>query len=278
MASNTLPGKNMRHDHSRAPGRLLFESLLLVLAVAGCSGSRPEEVSRATESPLPPLFMTGAMSVLLTNGSGFTAHVSAAGLTLPGDVAGRVSTGHLLCRGNHLLFLPDPKEASKRYARAGLSFVWDASDGRGFVLSEALQGYAPVSATIRPTNLVVRPDTGVTARLNGQECKSESATVEMTDGATMQFQVFRAASLNGLPCRIQTLTNSGFASIELSKVRLESPPENLFAIPEGFTKYGSAEAMMNELFMRQRYLKSGRSGPAGSELPITEPPKKYGPH
>ena len=43
--------------------------------------------------------------------------------------------------------------------------------------------------------------------------------------------------------------------MSFSKIRLEPPTAELFAPPNDFTKYDSAEAMVAELVMRQRNLK-----------------------
>jgi hypothetical protein len=44
-------------------------------------------------------------------------------------------------------------------------------------------------------------------------------------------------------------------TLTLSKVRLEAVPNDLFQPPNGFTKYDSAEVMINELSSRQLNLK-----------------------
>jgi hypothetical protein len=46
--------------------------------------------------------------------------------------------------------------------------------------------------------------------------------------------------------------------VGFSRIRLETPPNDLFLPPSDFTKYASAEAMMHELVARQQNLKRKR--------------------
>lgn len=73
----------------------------------------------------------------------------------------------------------------------------------------------------------------------------------MNDGSATLFQVWRAMDLKAIPVQVNTATNVPPSTIVLSKLRLESLSEGLFAPPEGFTKYSSPEAMMDELAVRQ---------------------------
>jgi hypothetical protein len=67
----------------------------------------------------------------------------------------RPASGQLLARGTKFFF--DPAPPSGKPSRAGQSsFIWDATTRQGFLLSEALQGYAPIAATVGFTNLVVQ--------------------------------------------------------------------------------------------------------------------------
>jgi hypothetical protein len=61
-----------------------------------------------------------------------------------------------------------------------------------------------------------------------------------------------------MPVRIKCSVNGTPHTLTLSKIRLESPPDDLFLPPSDFTKYASAETMMNELVARQQNLKRKR--------------------
>lgn len=63
--------------------------------------------------------------------------------------------------------------------------------------------------------------------------------------------------------RINSATNSTFLSLNFSSVRLEAPSSELFQPPDGFTKYDSAEALMNELMVRQQNLKRSTTDTTG---------------
>ena len=144
----------------RLPGLLLHGSSMSLLAAAilsgGCASSKPPEVfgglPGATPAPEMPLFLRGPASLLLTNTSGFTARVTMEVRPFPSEV--QTVSGDLFGRGSKLFFTPDPKAAKSKLVRAaGISVLWDVAQARGCILSDALQGCAPVSATLQFTNL-----------------------------------------------------------------------------------------------------------------------------
>jgi hypothetical protein len=229
-------------------------SLLTALAV-GCAHSE-KNLERAGSfevlpAPVPPLFLNGPMALLLTNADGFRARVVLES-GAPAQAAPMVA-GELLVRGGQLLFAPDPSGAPKKQARVQDSaFIWDVSGNHGYVLNDPLQGYAPVSSSRQYTNIAAGAALGNAApeRIAGHPCLGTEVTVTASDGATTFFQVWRARDLNALPLRITCPSNGLPVTLTLSKVRLETVPEDLFLPPNGFTKYDSVEALMTELALR----------------------------
>ncbi|HVV73020.1 MAG TPA: hypothetical protein VHI52_16205, partial [Verrucomicrobiae bacterium] len=71
------------------------------------------------------------MSALLTNGPGYTAHVTFQGDPLSPRIPER--SGQLFCRGSKLLFAPAGNQ-SKQAKTGGFAFVWDTAARAGFVL------------------------------------------------------------------------------------------------------------------------------------------------
>ena len=227
----------------------------LTLILAGCSHSRKAEESGFTRmfAPQAPAFLNGPVGALLTNSGGFSAHV----VLETEDLVARQNggSGQLFCQGSKLFFAPEPKGADGKPAReAGFGFIWDVASSSGYVLSEALQGYAPFTSAQRATNLVVTAK-GLVDKVGSQESESSEITVQMSDGSNPKFQVWRAMGLNGLPLRITTITNAVAFTIRLSNVRLGPAPADLFAPPNGFTKYNSPEAMVDELAARKLNLR-----------------------
>jgi hypothetical protein len=201
-----------------------------------------------------PVFLTGPMAVLLTNSHDFSAHV-----TLDVGIASRSSgtvSGDLLVMGNRLFFAQAANPTLPKRLRAGaISFIWDVPDNHGHMLSEALQGYAPISFSVHDTNLVVSATSAAPQKVDSHPCSQETATVSSSDGTTALFHVWRALDLSGLPVRISGVNNTIPMVLNLSRFRLAEPPVDLFKPPDGFTKYDTAEAMMGELSMRQQNLK-----------------------
>ncbi len=249
--------------------KLLSLALLLWLGAAGAdlqaAGGRGAMVG-TFGAPEPPVFVNGRMAVLLTNTDGFSAHaVLSSGKT-------ELASGELLGRGSRLLFagtIGPVKE--KRSRTGGVSFIWDTATNGGYLLSEPLQGYAPISSAVRVTNLVARaPGTkSAPTRIEGHRCEEEEATIASSDGSTSVYQVWRATDWKGLPIRISSGAEPAVLTLNLSKVKLTVPSADLFQPPDGFTKYDSADTMMNEHAIRQQTLRQGRPtlpGEGGGDL------------
>lgn len=225
-------------------------------------------------TPLPPPFLTGPAAFLFTNWPGFSARVEVPPQS--GVATDRPATGQLLGRGTRLFYAPETDAtADARHARGGYSFIWDVSEKRGYVLSEALQGYAPVAADLPVTNVVLQIGKAAAQRLAGHPCESAEAVVQMADSTTAGFEIFRAIDLNGFPLRVESVTNSSVFTLNLSKVRLEQPPAEVFAPPDGFTKYSSAEVMADELAARQNNLRRKSTGSPVESLPQMQPGTRY---
>jgi hypothetical protein len=251
----------------RMPG--LWSRGLLVLLTAtlavGCANSdkhRKEEPPTPVggiPAPAPPAFLNGAMAVLLTNVEGFRAHVVLEGL--PSANRGETIVGELMGRGGKLLFAPEPGTPQNKYSRVeDFSYIWNVDESRGFLLSGPLQGYAPISSNTRFTNVVIGSGGGSPAaeKVSGYLCQQSEVKVVSNDGAETVFKVWRAKDLKGLPVRITRTVNGTPLTLSFTKVRLETPPKELFLPPSDFTKYASAETMMNELVSRQQNLKRKR--------------------
>jgi hypothetical protein len=170
--------------------------------------------------------------------------------------ANLTSSGELLGRGTKLLYAPDADESTDPHRLpGGYSFVWDVAETRGYVFSEALQAYAPISSDLRVTNLTLEVGKAPTQRFSNHPCEPATAAARTTDGAAAEFGLLRATDLNGFPVRIQTATKAGPFTLSFSKIRLEAPPANVFSPPDGFAKYPTPDALADELAVRQSNLR-----------------------
>lgn len=203
--------------------------------------------------PPPPAFLTGPMAALLTNAQPFSARVVVE--TNSRSNPHGIRSGTLLGRGSKLLFAMDPAIPAKKGARASsFLFIWDVTESRGYVLSEALQGFAPIATNARCAALSFEPARAAPLKLDGHLCQRFDAIVKMDDGVVAGFRVWRATDLKGFPLRVSSANDPLVPELNFSRVRLEGLPADLFAPPNGFTKYESTQALMVELVARQRNL------------------------
>ena len=234
-------------------GRLGAYVAAAALVAAGCAHSKNKDRIGLIPPPVPS-FLNGPMAVLLTNSPGFSCHVVMTSGSPP--VPGETVSGQLLCRGSQLLFAPDAHWlGGKRFARAGFIFVWDVGAQQGYVLSEALQGYAPISSPVQATNVLPLRGHAASESVEGHHCQRTEFEVESSDGSKAPFQVWRASDLKAAPLRIANAAPGRPVIVNLSNIRPEAPASRLFVPPDGFTRHDSAETLMAEMAMRQENLK-----------------------
>jgi len=252
--SQRIGSMETRNPESKAKAgflitRRLCGALMLVVA-AGCSHHHHDYTIEGpgfarVYTPQVPTFMLGPAGALLTNNPGYTARATIIGE--PSTTKDKPVEGELLCRGTKLLFAPRGLEDVEKDSPArGFSYVWDVTTGSGHIRSEALQAYAPVSTTLRITN--ISPPVAGGAPMD--------ITVTMSDGSKSVFHISGDARTGNLPTQIKSESQPQ-TSISLAKVRTQPPPEDSFSVPPGFTKYASAEALADELAARQHNLRRG---------------------
>ncbi len=243
--------------------------LALVAAVAligflasGCAGrQRPKYEPDERIIDATPPFLMGPAAALLVNTNGYSARVT---LDLPA-AAGKVHSfsGQLLCSGSRLLFAPSGGDRI---------FMWDVRQHGGFILSEALQGYAPISTPTQITNFVTAAEaaTPTVNAVNGHPGHESEVAVASDDGSTVKFAVWSAADLDDFPVRIRSLNAPVPFTLNLLELRTEQLAAKLFLPPEDFTPYASAAAMTSELAARKVHSPVSNQG-ARDEHPMGMP-------
>jgi hypothetical protein len=232
--------------------------MIMAALAAGCAHSK-KSGGGAIEGysvPRAPVFLNGPMALLLTNVNGFRAQaVLETGVSAQG---GEVVAGELMGRGGKLVFAPGPGNvAGKRSPPGGSAFIWDVTANRGYLLNDPMQAYAPISVNRQFTNVATGSAmNGVAAeKISGHPCQPAQATVAESDGSVTGFRLWRATDLGGFPVRITRASDGPPLTLTLSKIRLETLPDDLFQPPSSFAKYDSAEGLMNELAARQNNYK-----------------------
>ena len=250
---------------------------ILAILAGGCAHEPPDGQGgpeRGGPPPGGPPFLSGPMGAALPNNAdGFIARVTFEIQTPEGRAD--VLTGDLIGRGGKFVFTPEATgERGKRLREARISFVWDASAAQGNMLSEALQGSAPLAPGARFTLGESSPAPGQpgAVKVEGHACEAQDVTVTGSDGSATSLRVWRAVDLKGLPLQIAMQPDLAKPVFRLSKIRQATPSPEIFLAPESFTKYRGVEAMMNELKMRMQSMKrkpppGGPGGPEGEHGP-----------
>lgn len=210
----------------------------------------------------PPEFLIGPMSALLPGPDGISAQLT---FTETGVPAPKMPPLHGTLLGRDGWFLFQPQHTGPRRRKSGpegMLYSFDVNHGTGFVMSEALLGYAPFTTALRHslqhTNAPM--PTAQTMQIEGHTCVRETITVHSGDGTAAAFSVWRAEDLHHWPLRIISADGTNAASLELTQVHPDTPRLELFQPPADFTRYDSVEAMMNELSRRQWGSRPGRAG------------------
>jgi hypothetical protein len=232
-----------------------FDAALLCLATAlicGCSSRHVGVVYHAGDEN-PPSFLVGPVAVVLTNLNGFSAHINTT-MAFP-EKAPKVTSGELLGRDGRLIFQPTlPIKGKRARTEGGLFFIWDETKHSGYVLSEALQGYAPIYSDNESTGQLDIIKEGIQDNVNGHPCHRCEADVMLNNGLKARLTLWQADDAGHFPVRIETDEGPRHLTLDFSEIRLEYPSQELFLPPDGFTPYASSVALMNELIVRDSSL------------------------
>jgi hypothetical protein len=257
---------------------ILFWGMMFALLASGCVHTQPRNgfARGGAETLLPKLtsVATGPAAVLLTNGKGFRSEFT---MTLEDASESPLKlSGRVFARGGKLRLEAAFDQSHNKSVPAGdFGVIWDAAANQGYVFSETLQGYAPINEAVRFTNLLTQVVAGQTERIEGHLVDKANVTVMGSDGQTLIIQLLRAQDLGDLPLRIRSLNRPHSFALALSKIQLVRPADDLFLPPDGFTKYESEAALINELAARQQSVFGGGHEHAGAVGDYDEPGNRH---
>jgi hypothetical protein len=234
--------------------KMFYRVGFLALAAALLTGcfSRPKVLYHLGDER-PPDFLAGPVALLLTNVTGFSAKLTGSYSSTNGGQS--TIAGDLLGREGSFIFQPQSAIKGKRArSEGGMFFVWNEIAHAGFVLSDPLQAYAPSLAAVQPTNVVLNSTGAIEEEVNGHPCRRIEALVQSSDGSTERFKIWEAEDAKFFPIRISTSPGPREMVLNFSDLRLELPPAQLFGPPDGFVRYETPVALLNELIVRQSAL------------------------
>ncbi len=221
--------------------------VLMLCLAAGCVSDPSEEMGKEIKrvrSSEPPTFLSGDLAGIFA-GATFAARLEVQ-RGLPGSQP--AITGELSARNGSLYFMSDDQRLMRGMA-GGLSVFYDAAAKTSYLLNDPLQAYAPVR----------NPDVGSSTEatvvgeeeLNGERARKSVVNRRVGGELIPQYVVWRSTAQGDLPVRIQTTNMPSLTTFTLSRIRAQAPPAELFALPSGFKKYETTEAMMSELLTRR---------------------------
>lgn len=229
---------------------LALTALAGMFVLAGCASAHRDEAlatNRAVlAAPAVVSVLTGPESVLLTNLDELTARAT---FTLNDAPDGPSSvSGDLLVSHGKIAFRSDRvgKQITGQF-----EVVWDTTAAAGWVISEDLQGFAPISTTNRFQILQREVDPASGAMQADHPVQTAIVTLYCPAGPMIRRRVWQAADLNSLALRIETADSSASPALSLQSVRPQAPTTTLFHSPDDLTKYPDVTALLNELLARQ---------------------------
>lgn len=234
-----------------------FSFLLVALLGFGCASDADREFGRELSritTVEPPTFLDAGVAQIFGRAS-FTARLEAQ-KGLSGSRPPMV--GELYGKDGSLFFISDEQRGKKGIA-GGVSALWHEPTGTAYLLNEPLQAYAPFRQDAYATNSPLEVAQAGEEEMNGQRCRKSVLSRRLGDQAIPQFIVWRAVDFQDLPVRIQTTNNTAVVTLTLSRIQLRAPAPGLFALPDGFKKYESTDAMLGELVRRRTDALSGRA-------------------
>jgi hypothetical protein len=245
---------------SRLVGRVVSILAAAMLAgTGGCAHTHGERARNPEAKILPNLtsIITGPAALLLTNASGFQSEYQ---LSL--DDHGKAPAkplGLLFVRGAEIEVTLGGTHGG---AGSGGAFtvVWDAAAGKGYVSSEALQGYAPLGGVVGISNFVMQAAGGSPQRLDGHLVEKVIATATSTNGERLSWELESDVEHGHLPVAIHSLQGAPSFTLTLTKVQSSVPPEGMFLRAFEFKQYGSEEALLTELELREQEYQGGGLG------------------
>lgn len=236
------------------------------------------------QAPDPPVFLTGPARFLFTNQSGFQAHakLEKAGA---GNEPEQIE-GQLRVRGSWLLFEPESRNPGSWRARMSkIVYLWDATLDCGYAVSLPLQGYTTLTSSVALASLQVnssQPE-GEAQSLPQGLCRRSELTFTPRQGFPLAFDVWRTADAQQPPVRVEARDSERPFLLELSDLHAEALAPVRINPVDGFTRYESVQAMLDEVLNRAMVYSGPGTGsmmgtPTGSFEPDTFPTDDHDGH
>jgi hypothetical protein len=227
----------------------------IAMVFAGCATDPDKEVGREITrmTPVePPTFLNADVAGLFGK-SDFSARVEVQ-KGYPGSRPPMV--GELSGHNGSLFFIAD-EQRGKRGFSGGLSALWDGATQTAYLLNEPLQAYAPMrnSATNGPLDVAIAGEEDV----GTEHCRKTILSHKYGIDNIPMLVVWRSVAQQDFPIKIETTNTPAAVTITMSRIRFQTPPADLFALPNGFKKYDSTDAMLSELTRRRTDAMAARS-------------------
>jgi hypothetical protein len=249
-------------------------ALILIAATSGCvhTGQRYGfAVGVETSLPEATAIVTGPVAAGLAHGDAFTSEFT---MTLQ-DASGPPLTGQLFAREGKLRLEVVFPQNRKTGRLGNFGVIWDQTVRQGYIISDALQGYAPISEMTWVTNLVTEAVAAPAERVEGHPVDHANVTFKDSGGQTTVIQLLRAQDMDNLPLQIHSLSGPQSFTLTLAKIQRVIPAIDLFSLPDGLTRYDSETALLGELAARQENVFGGGNQHEGEYLNPADVGNRY---
>lgn len=167
-----------------------------------------------------------------------------------------------------------PPQAMAQMKSMGLDKMVSISQSGAHVVDMVYpdaQAYAEMPVSTPPSGSTNSASVTLTALGNetmaGHPCVKNKAVVTDAQGGSHEFTVWNATDLKNFPVQIVSTEGGNSFTFTYMNVSLSKPDASLFTPPSGYTKYDSAQEMMQGIVMKKMGGGFGGMMPGGARPP-----------
>ncbi len=229
--------------------------MAVALWVSGCAAMPHEtgslDVGEGRLAAQPPRFLTGPVSVVLTNTQDYTARVVVSGT----NGVGTIAAGNLFQKDGVLLFVPGSEELTpQRTWKGSFRFLCDPGRNIGYVISEPLRGFTAfdLAGPYAVSDVLPLTTAPTVSQIDRPQGLQEEIRIRSPGGETAHLRAWRPEETTGPPLQVtsEATADSPAFTVRLSEVNLDPLSPEIFSVPPGFARYETSDGMVRALMRK----------------------------